>query len=69
MENAELDHTGIRADVFRVQMEKWGQKTTEPKVPKKNFYKNMKTKRMKKKKAADKKVEPKRIVIQGGDFE
>lgn len=63
MENAELDHTGIRADVFRVQMEKWGQKTTEPKVPKKNFYKNMKTKRMKKKK------EPKRIVIQGGDFE
>ena len=58
MENTELDHMDIRADIFRLQMEKWGQplsqsvnkpaKTDEKKKAKKSNKKNKKDKKDKK---------------------
>jgi len=68
MENVELDHTDIRADVFRMQMEKWGQNV----APKANLkvIKEKKSKKTKSKsKKRRKKRASKRVIIQGGDFE
>jgi hypothetical protein len=68
MENVELDHTDIRADVFRMQMKKWGQNV----APKANLkvIKEKKSKKTKSKsKKRRKKRASKRVIIQGGDFE
>ncbi len=79
MENVELDHNDIRSDIFRMQMEKWGQKTLSPAVPeikvikeKKRKIKKQKVHRISKRRRkiiAAKKESRNRVIIQGGDFE